>query len=208
MSSAHNPRVIEELRDRIAHLEGSAAYCPSASVRWTIVCQEAACLMGLSTRSPVAGRARRTERRPHCSPPAYGAGKRAVVEEECAPSLNQKWAGKEANPQKARMPFLLDLGTEEDEQTRAWDEALMSWGKKLLVLGPETGADAHCQGNNPRHLGQEVPAWLPRYFQRNEINQAKPERNWADILRIAPSLPHEGRAKAVDWLTATRREPK
>lgn len=25
MSSAHNPRVIEELRDRIAHLEGSAA---------------------------------------------------------------------------------------------------------------------------------------------------------------------------------------
>lgn len=88
--------------------------------------------------------------------------------EEGAPSLDQKWAGKEASPQKARMPFLSVLGTQEggiwQKQTRAWDEALMSWGKKLLVLGPETGADAHCQGNNPLRLAQEVPAWLTKIF--------------------------------------------
>ncbi|TKI06722.1 alpha/beta hydrolase family protein [Martelella alba] len=78
--------------------------------------------------------------------------------------LGQKWAGVSADPARVRMPFLSVLGAQEGEvwqqQTRAWHEAIGSPQKRLIVLGPETGADAHCQGNNPLRLAQEVHAWL------------------------------------------------
>jgi hypothetical protein len=32
--------------------------------------------------------------------------------------------------------------------------------KKLITLDAETGADAHCQGNNALRLVQEVETWL------------------------------------------------
>jgi len=83
-------------------------------------------------------------------------------------SLANKWAGQNADPQRVRMPFLSVLGTQEggvwQKQTRAWSEAITSPHSKLLVLGPETGADAHCQGNNPLRLVQEVDAWLGQVF--------------------------------------------
>ena len=84
------------------------------------------------------------------------------------PSLARKWEGKCADPAKVRMPFLSVLGTQEggvwQKQTRRWSEGVSSFGSQLLVLGPETGADAHCQGNNPLRLVQEVHAWLNTVF--------------------------------------------
>ncbi|MET4899006.1 alpha/beta fold hydrolase [Sphingomonadaceae bacterium jetA1] len=84
------------------------------------------------------------------------------------PSLARKWDGQCADPAKVRMPFLSVLGTQEggvwQKQTRRWSEGVSSPGSQLLVLGPETGADAHCQGNNPLRLVQEVHAWLNSVF--------------------------------------------
>ena len=84
------------------------------------------------------------------------------------PSLARKWEGKCADPAKVRMPFLSVLGTQEggvwQKQTRSWGEGISSPSSQLLVLGPETGADAHCQGNNPLRLVQEVHAWLNTVF--------------------------------------------
>ncbi len=83
-------------------------------------------------------------------------------------SLASKWQDKHADPAKVRMPFLSVLGTQEggvwQKQTRNWSEGVTSPGSQLLVLGPETGADAHCQGNNPLRLAQEVHAWLGAVF--------------------------------------------
>lgn len=94
-------------------------------------------------------------------------------------SLARKWAGKSADPAKVRMPFLSVLGTQEGSvwqgQTRAWDAALASPGKQLLVLGPETGADAHCQGNNPLRLAQEVHAWLSNIFPTSRDGEFRSE---------------------------------
>ncbi|VVD92353.1 2,6-dihydropseudooxynicotine hydrolase [Pandoraea communis] len=84
------------------------------------------------------------------------------------PSLARKWEGTCADPAKVRMPFLSVLGTQEggvwQKQTLAWSEGVTAPGSRLLVLGPETGADAHCQGNNPLRLVQEVQAWLNTVF--------------------------------------------
>jgi len=84
-------------------------------------------------------------------------------------SLARKWEGKSADPAKVRMPFLSVLGTQEggvwQAQTRAWSDRVTSPGSRLLILGPETGADAHCQGNNPLRLTQEVDAWLGDLFR-------------------------------------------
>jgi pimeloyl-ACP methyl ester carboxylesterase len=79
-------------------------------------------------------------------------------------SLARKWEGWRADPAKVQMPFLSVLGTQEgsvwQKQTRAWSAGVTSADSQLLILGPETGADAHCQGNNPQRLVQEVHAWL------------------------------------------------
>lgn len=84
-------------------------------------------------------------------------------------SLAGTWQGWAADPARVRMPFLSVLGTQEggvwQAQTRAWSEKVTSPGSRLLTLGPETGADAHCQGNNPLRLTQEVDAWLRGIFR-------------------------------------------
>jgi pimeloyl-ACP methyl ester carboxylesterase len=84
------------------------------------------------------------------------------------PSLSHKWAGVRADPAGVGMPFLSVLGTQEGSvwqaQTRAWHAGISAKGKRLLVLGPDSGADAHCQGNNPLRLVQEVDAWLREVF--------------------------------------------
>ena len=83
-------------------------------------------------------------------------------------SLARKWEGRCADPARVRMPFLSVLGTQEggvwQKQTRAWSEKVTSSGSQLLILGPENGADAHCQGNNPHRLAQEVHALLRNIF--------------------------------------------
>jgi pimeloyl-ACP methyl ester carboxylesterase len=84
------------------------------------------------------------------------------------PSLAGKWEGTFADPAKVQMPLLSVLGTQEggvwQKQTRSWSEGISSPSSQLLVLGPEAGADAHCQGNNPLRLVQEVHAWLNPAF--------------------------------------------
>jgi hypothetical protein len=40
--------------------------------------------------------------------------------------------------------------------------------KRLLRLDAASGADAHCQGNNPTRLAQEVCDWLDAFFARGD----------------------------------------
>jgi pimeloyl-ACP methyl ester carboxylesterase len=78
--------------------------------------------------------------------------------------LVRRWAGVTANAADVRVPFLSVLGLQEGSvwktQTEEWHEAIPSPKKRLVTLAAETGADAHCQGNNPLRLAQEVDAWL------------------------------------------------
>lgn len=78
--------------------------------------------------------------------------------------LIRRWDGVVADPCNIQVPFLSVLGGQEGavwkEQAKEWHEAIRSDRKNFVVLGPETGADAHCQGNNPLRLTQEIDGWL------------------------------------------------
>jgi hypothetical protein len=73
-----------------------------------------------------------------------------------------------ADPAKIQCPFLSIVGTGEAPsllaEARRWHEALVVPEKRFLVLDAESGADAHCQVNNPTRLRQEVCAWLDTVF--------------------------------------------
>lgn len=79
-------------------------------------------------------------------------------------ALVQRWAGVRVDPARVQVPFLSVLGTQEGgvwkTQTEQWHAAIPSARKRLVILDADTGADAHCQGNNPLRLVQEVDAWL------------------------------------------------
>lgn len=78
--------------------------------------------------------------------------------------LTHRWDGVAVDPRKVEVPFLSILGAQEGavwkRQTVDWHAAIPSPGKRLVMLDAETGADAHCQGNNPLRLVQEVDHWL------------------------------------------------
>jgi len=78
--------------------------------------------------------------------------------------MGRRWDGVRADPREVRVPFLSVLGKQEGgiwkSQTEQWHASLLSSQKRLLTLDAETGADAHCQGNNPLRLAQEVDGWL------------------------------------------------
>lgn len=78
--------------------------------------------------------------------------------------LTQRWAGVSADPRNVHMPFLSVLGMQEGgvwkKQTQEWHAAIPSANKRLVMLDADSGADAHCQGNNPLRLAQEVDGWL------------------------------------------------
>lgn len=76
----------------------------------------------------------------------------------------KKWEGYSVNPKLVKIPFLSVLGMQEGgvwkKQTLEWHAAIDNNKKHLVTLGAETGADAHCQGNNVLRLVQEVETWL------------------------------------------------
>lgn len=78
--------------------------------------------------------------------------------------LTQRWEGMIAEPGQVQVPFLSILGEQEGQvwkdQARAWHEAIPSGKKSFVTLDAQSGADIHCQGNNPLRLAQEVDAWL------------------------------------------------
>lgn len=78
--------------------------------------------------------------------------------------LAEKWNGHSVDPKLVKMPFMSVLGMQEGgvwkKQTKEWHEAIENDKKQLVVLDAETGADAHCQGNNVLRLVQEVETWL------------------------------------------------
>jgi hypothetical protein len=49
-------------------------------------------------------------------------------------------------------------------EAEAWHAALSVRHKTFLRLDGATGADAHCQVNNPTRLAQEVYDWLNEFF--------------------------------------------
>lgn len=75
-----------------------------------------------------------------------------------------RWLGVEVDPSNVRVPFLSVLGEQEGEvwqkQTEEWHTSILSEKKQLVSLNAISGADAHCQGNNPLRLVQEVDGWL------------------------------------------------
>lgn len=78
--------------------------------------------------------------------------------------LVQRWDGVDVDPGQVEVPFLSVVGMQEGsvwkEQAREWHEAIRSRSKSFVSLDAETGADVHCQGNNPLRLAQEVDGWL------------------------------------------------
>lgn len=78
--------------------------------------------------------------------------------------LAQRWEGMIAEPGQVQVPFLSILGEQEGQvwkdQARQWHEAIPSSKKSFVTLDAQSGADIHCQGNNPLRLTQEVDAWL------------------------------------------------
>lgn len=78
--------------------------------------------------------------------------------------LSRRWEDVTVDPDAVQVPFLSVLGTQEGgvwkKQTEEWHAAIRSTKKSLVALGAETGADAHCQGNNLLRLAQEVDTWL------------------------------------------------
>jgi pimeloyl-ACP methyl ester carboxylesterase len=75
----------------------------------------------------------------------------------------------QADPGKLRCAFLSIVGQGESpvliRQAEAWHEALPTREKALVRLDAATGADAHCQMNNPTRLAQEVCDWLDAVFR-------------------------------------------
>ncbi len=78
--------------------------------------------------------------------------------------MGRRWDGVVADPSKVQVPFLSVLGEQEGgvwkRQTEEWHARIPSAKKRFVTLDAETGADAHCQGNNPLRLVQEVDGWL------------------------------------------------
>lgn len=75
-----------------------------------------------------------------------------------------------ADPTQVHCPFLTIVGTGEAppfiDQARAWHAGLSTEQKTFLELDPRSGADAHCQINNPTRLAQEVCDWLDELLKR------------------------------------------
>lgn len=82
--------------------------------------------------------------------------------------MAEKWQGNGVDPKLVKMPFMSVLGMQEGgiwkKQTREWHEGIENDNKILVTLDAETGADAHCQGNNALRLVQEVDSWLETVF--------------------------------------------
>ncbi|KAF4618397.1 hypothetical protein G7Y89_g14906 [Cudoniella acicularis] len=83
--------------------------------------------------------------------------------------LIRRWDGMGADPGQVELPFLSIVGGQEGsvwkEQAKEWHEAIRSGRKSFVTLNAETGADVHCQGNNPLRLVQEVDGWLREVFK-------------------------------------------
>lgn len=88
----------------------------------------------------------------------WKAGVKDVME------LAEKWDNNAVDPKLVKRPFMSVLGMQEGavwrKQSKEWHEAIENDQKKLVTLDAETGADAHCQGNNVLRLVQEVETWL------------------------------------------------
>jgi pimeloyl-ACP methyl ester carboxylesterase len=85
-----------------------------------------------------------------------------------AEALIERLNQSSADPGDVRCPFLSIAGTGDAPrliaESRRWHEALAVPEKRFIVLDAESGADAHCQINNPTRLRQEVCAWLDGLF--------------------------------------------
>ncbi len=83
--------------------------------------------------------------------------------------LARRWDSVAADPRNVQVPFLSVLGKQEGgvwkKQTEEWHASIPSAKKSFVFLDAETGADAHCQGNNPLRLAQEVDGWLREVLQ-------------------------------------------
>lgn len=68
------------------------------------------------------------------------------------------------DPWEVELPFLSIVGGQEGDvfqnQAKEWHAAIRSSIKSFVGLNAETGADAHCQVNNPLRLIQEVDGWV------------------------------------------------
>ena len=78
--------------------------------------------------------------------------------------MAHRWDGVSVDPSRVQVPFLSVIGAQEGgvwkKQTEEWHALIPSPRKRLVILDADTGADAHCQGNNPLRLVQEVDGWL------------------------------------------------
>ncbi|GAA4685188.1 alpha/beta hydrolase family protein [Gordonia humi] len=78
----------------------------------------------------------------------------------------------QADPAPVQCRYLSIAGTGEGpaflEQARTWHQRLSVEEKTLIELDASTGADAHCQVNNPTRLAQEVCDWLDEVFDQRE----------------------------------------
>ncbi|HEY7483526.1 MAG TPA: alpha/beta fold hydrolase [Streptosporangiaceae bacterium] len=75
-----------------------------------------------------------------------------------------------ADPAEVRCAFLSIAGAGESpiliDQARRWHAGLPVAHKSLIEFDAASGADAHCQVNNPTRLAQEVCDWLDAFFDR------------------------------------------
>ncbi|GAA2315764.1 alpha/beta hydrolase [Nonomuraea roseoviolacea subsp. roseoviolacea] len=75
-----------------------------------------------------------------------------------------------ADPAQVRCAYLSIAGTGESptflEQARRWHDGLPVATKALVELDAASGADAHCQINNPTRLAQEICGWLDEVLPR------------------------------------------
>ncbi|WP_158678657.1 alpha/beta hydrolase family protein [Streptomyces sulphureus] len=87
-----------------------------------------------------------------------------------AAELAELFATFRADPSGVECAFLSIAGSGEGpgfiDQARRWHDGLPVEDKTLLELDASTGADAHCQANNPTRLAQEVCDWLDDVFDR------------------------------------------
>lgn len=137
----------------------SAAYEPRlAAVIATPALYDPAGLFGNAARQFSSGVPESAARRNNFQVLLWKAGVTDIA------GLVKKWNGYAVDPKLVKMPFLSVLGMQEGsvwkKQTKEWHEAIENDKKRLVVLEAETGADAHCQGNNVLRLVQEVETWL------------------------------------------------
>ena len=85
--------------------------------------------------------------------------------------LIQRWEGHGVDPTLVEVPFLSVIGAQEgsvwQDQAKEWHEKIPSAKKSIVILSPESGADVHCQGNNPLRLVQEADGWLREVLPRS-----------------------------------------